>query len=160
MVPLQVHARSQISERRARPAQRYSALELVLTLGIARRKARRRFSRQLLGLMGAMLRDFQASLSPFSDRQLKSRCAKLALSLGRRCVMASPDALDLYNEYLSIVEETTDDRTAERVLLIAFRLLQIAEDDFARHAELHEAAKNFDWPAREDPAAIAWPPGA
>ena len=46
--------------------------------------------------------------------------------------MSHPDALDLYNECLSIVEETTDDRTAERVLLIAVRLLQMADEDFAR----------------------------
>ena len=47
--------------------------------------------------------------------------------------MPNSDALDLYNECLSIVEETTDDRTAERVLLIACRLLQMADEDFARH---------------------------
>jgi hypothetical protein len=41
--------------------------------------------------------------------------------------------LDLYNECLSIAEQTTDDRTAERVLLIACRLLQMADEDFARH---------------------------
>jgi hypothetical protein len=52
--------------------------------------------------------------------------------LVHRCVMSHPDALDLYNECLSIVEETTDDRTAERVLLIAVRLLQMADEDFAR----------------------------
>jgi hypothetical protein len=46
--------------------------------------------------------------------------------------MSHPDALDLYNECLSIVEETTDDLTAERVLLIAVRLLQMADEDFAR----------------------------
>jgi hypothetical protein len=37
-----------------------------------------------------------------------------------RCIMAKPDALDLFNECLSIVEQTTDDRAAERVLLVAF----------------------------------------
>jgi hypothetical protein len=47
--------------------------------------------------------------------------------------MSNPDALDLYNECLSIAEQTTDDRTAERVLLIACRLLQMADEDFARH---------------------------
>ena len=47
--------------------------------------------------------------------------------------MPRPDALDLYNECLSIAEQTTDDRTAERVLLIAFRLLQMAEDEIASH---------------------------
>ena len=50
--------------------------------------------------------------------------------------MTNPDVLDLYNECLSIVEETTDDRTAERVLLIACRLLQMADEDFERHCEL------------------------
>ena len=48
--------------------------------------------------------------------------------------MSNPDVLDLYNECLSIVEQTTDDRTAERVLLIACRLLQMADEDFARHS--------------------------
>ena len=47
--------------------------------------------------------------------------------------MSHLDVLDLYNDCLSIVEETTDDRTAERVLLIAVRLLQMADEDFARH---------------------------
>jgi hypothetical protein len=69
--------------------------------------------------------------------------------------MSRPDVLDLYNECLSIVEETTDDRTAERALLIACRLLQMADEDFARHCERHEAANDIDWPAREDPAAMA-----
>jgi hypothetical protein len=50
------------------------------------------------------------------------------------CVMSHPDALDLYNECLSIAEQTTDDRTAERVLLIAFRLLQMADDEIASHS--------------------------
>jgi hypothetical protein len=50
--------------------------------------------------------------------------------------MTNPDMLDLYNECLSIVEETTDDRTAERVLLIACRLLQMADEDFARHCAI------------------------
>jgi hypothetical protein len=48
--------------------------------------------------------------------------------------MSNPDALDLYNECLIIAEQTTDDRTAERVLLIACRLLQMADEDFARHS--------------------------
>jgi hypothetical protein len=47
--------------------------------------------------------------------------------------MCHPDVLDLYNKCLGIVEETADDRTAERVLLIACRLLQMADEDFARH---------------------------
>jgi hypothetical protein len=47
--------------------------------------------------------------------------------------MSHPDALDLYNECLSIAEQTTDDKTAERVLLIAFRLLEMAEDEIASH---------------------------
>jgi hypothetical protein len=77
--------------------------------------------------------------------------------------MPNPDVLDLYNECLSIVEETTDDRTAERVLLIACRLLQMADEDFARHraAELkNSTANDIDWPPREDPATMARPPGA
>jgi hypothetical protein len=77
--------------------------------------------------------------------------------------MSNPDALDLYNECLSIVEETTDDRTAERVLLIACRLLQMEDEDFARHcdAELkNSAANDIDWPPREDPATMTWPPRA
>jgi hypothetical protein len=76
--------------------------------------------------------------------------------------MAHPDTLDLYNECLSIVEETTDDRTAERVLLIAVRLLQMADEEFAHHCppELHSAANDIDWPAREDPATMRSPPVA
>jgi hypothetical protein len=64
------------------------------------------------------------------------------------CVMSHPDALDLYNECLSIVEETTDDRTAERVLLIAVRLLQLADEDFARHLA-QKAANDFEDPPAE-----------
>jgi hypothetical protein len=78
--------------------------------------------------------------------------------------MSHPDALDLYNECLSIVEQTTDDRTAERVFLIAFRLLQMADEEFARHcaSELKKsaAANDMHLLAREDPATMAWPPGA
>jgi hypothetical protein len=37
----------------------------------------------------------------------------------RRCITAKPDALDLLNECLSIVEQTTDDKAAERVLVVA-----------------------------------------
>jgi hypothetical protein len=72
--------------------------------------------------------------------------------------MSHPDALDLYNECLSIVEQTTDDRTAERVLLIAFRLLQMADEDFARHcsSELKPAANNIDWPSHDVPATTAF----
>jgi hypothetical protein len=77
--------------------------------------------------------------------------------------MSHPDALDLYNECLSIVEQTTDDRTAERVFLIAFRLLQMADEEFARHcaSELKKstAANDIDLPAR-GAATMAWPPGA
>jgi hypothetical protein len=47
--------------------------------------------------------------------------------------MSQPDLLDLYNECLRIVEETTDDRTAERMVLIAARIFQMADEDFARH---------------------------
>jgi hypothetical protein len=43
--------------------------------------------------------------------------------------MSRPDALGLFNECLSIVEQTTDDKAAERVLPIAFRLLQMAEEE-------------------------------
>jgi hypothetical protein len=77
--------------------------------------------------------------------------------------MSNPDALDLYNECLSIAEQTTDDRTAERVLLIACRLLQMADEDFARHcaAELKNSAANDLYrPPREDPATMACPHGA
>jgi hypothetical protein len=76
--------------------------------------------------------------------------------------MSRPDVLDLYNDCLSVAEETTDDRTAERVLFIAFRLLQMAEVDFAHRGvfELNSAAKDVDCPLREDPATMAWPPGA
>jgi hypothetical protein len=68
--------------------------------------------------------------------------------------MSHPDALDLYNECLSIVEQTTDDRTAERVLLVACRLLQMADEDFARRcaSEPNSAPSDTDWPARQDPA--------
>jgi hypothetical protein len=55
--------------------------------------------------------------------------------------MSRPDLLDLYNECLSVVEETTDDRTAERVVLIAARILHMADEDFARHSP------NVDAPA-------------
>jgi hypothetical protein len=73
--------------------------------------------------------------------------------------MTNPDVLDLYNECLSIVEETADDRTAESVLFIACRLLQMADEDFARHCELKSSAANdIEWPPREDPATMAWPP--
>jgi hypothetical protein len=62
--------------------------------------------------------------------------------------MSHPDALDLYNECLSIVEETTDDRAAERVLLIAVRLLQMADEDFARRlASEFKAANDIEDPA-------------
>jgi hypothetical protein len=55
--------------------------------------------------------------------------------------MSHPDALDLYNECLSIAEQTTDDATAERVLLIAFRLLQLADDEIAsQRASRYRAA--------------------
>jgi hypothetical protein len=77
--------------------------------------------------------------------------------------MCHPDVLDPYNKCPGIVEETVDDRTAERVLLIACRLLQMADEDFARHcaAELkNSAANDIDWPPREDPATMAWPPDA
>ena len=71
--------------------------------------------------------------------------------------MSRPDVLDLYNDCLSIVENTTDDRTAQRVLLIAFRLLQMADKDFACrwNSELSSAANDFDWPQRLDPAPAA-----
>jgi hypothetical protein len=75
--------------------------------------------------------------------------------------MPNPDVLDLYNECLSIAEETADDRTAERVLFIACRLLQMADEDLARHraSELKSSAANdIEWPPREDPATMAWPP--
>jgi hypothetical protein len=63
--------------------------------------------------------------------------------------MSHPDTLDLYNECLSIVEETTDDRTAERVLLIAVRLLQMADEDFARRlASEFKAANDIEDPKR------------
>jgi hypothetical protein len=45
--------------------------------------------------------------------------------------MPHPDTLDLFNECLSIAEQTTDDKTAERVFLIAYRLLQTAEEEVA-----------------------------
>jgi hypothetical protein len=75
--------------------------------------------------------------------------------------MSRPDVLDLYNDCLSVAEETTDDRTAERVLLIAFRLLQMADLDFARRSVFEfNLANDIDWPPREDPTTMAWPPGA
>jgi hypothetical protein len=70
--------------------------------------------------------------------------------------MSHSDALDLYNECLSIVEETTDDRTAERVLLIAVRLLQMADEDFARRLAAEVKAANDI----EDPATKRSPRSA
>jgi hypothetical protein len=66
----------------------------------------------------------------------------MAGRLDYRCVMSHPDTLDLYNECLNIVEKTTDDRIAERVLLIAVRLLQMADEDFARRLAAEVKAAN------------------
>jgi hypothetical protein len=48
--------------------------------------------------------------------------------------MTKPDVLDLFNECLSVIEHTKDDKAAERMLLIAFRLLQMAEELFAQRS--------------------------
>jgi hypothetical protein len=50
--------------------------------------------------------------------------------------MTKPDVLTLFNECLSVIEHTKDDEAAERMLLIAFRLLQMADEIFARRSQI------------------------
>jgi hypothetical protein len=50
--------------------------------------------------------------------------------------MTKPDVLDMFNECLSVIEHTKDDKAAERMLLIAFRLLQMADEIFAQRSRI------------------------
>jgi hypothetical protein len=50
--------------------------------------------------------------------------------------MTKPDVLDMFNECLSVIEHTKDEKAAERMLLIAFRLLQIADEIFAQRSQI------------------------
>jgi hypothetical protein len=45
--------------------------------------------------------------------------------------MTKPDVLELLNECLNVIEHAKDDEAAERMLLIAFRLLHVADELFA-----------------------------
>jgi hypothetical protein len=44
--------------------------------------------------------------------------------------MEKRDPLELLSECLSIIEQTPDDKEAERILLFAFGLLQMADEEF------------------------------
>jgi|HubBroStandDraft_1064217.scaffolds.fasta_scaffold1714129_2 hypothetical protein len=50
--------------------------------------------------------------------------------------MTKPDVLTLFNECLSVIEHTKDDAAAERMLLIAFWLLQMADEIFAQRSQI------------------------
>jgi hypothetical protein len=50
--------------------------------------------------------------------------------------MTKPDVLTLFNECLSVIEHTKDDEAAERMLLIVFWLLQMADEIFAQRSQI------------------------
>jgi hypothetical protein len=60
--------------------------------------------------------------------------------------MTKPDVLDLFNECLSVIEHTKDDKAAERMLLIAFRLLQMADGLFAQRSPIEMADRESGRP--------------
>jgi hypothetical protein len=63
--------------------------------------------------------------------------------------MARPDTSNMFNECLNIVGPTTDDKSAGRAFLIAFRLLQadeeIALDSFRQVPASHESSTTPPW---------------
>jgi hypothetical protein len=60
--------------------------------------------------------------------------------------MTKPDVLDLFDECLSVIEHTKDDKAAERMLLIAFRLLQMADGLFAQRSQIEIVDRRSDRP--------------
>jgi hypothetical protein len=60
--------------------------------------------------------------------------------------MTKPDVLDLFNECLSVIEHTKHDKAAERMLLIAFRLLQMADGLFAQRSQIEIVDRRSDGP--------------
>ena len=61
--------------------------------------------------------------------------------------MTKPDVLvlDLFNGCLSVIEHTKDDKAAERMLLIAFRLLQVADELFAQRSPIEIVDRQSRW---------------
>lgn len=47
--------------------------------------------------------------------------------------MAFPDPLDLVNECLSLIEQAPDEKEASQLRSLTIRLLQIADEEFARY---------------------------
>jgi hypothetical protein len=48
--------------------------------------------------------------------------------------MAKPDPLERFNECLSIIQKTRDDKEAARVVLVAIGFLRMADEEFARYS--------------------------
>jgi hypothetical protein len=53
--------------------------------------------------------------------------------------------LDLFNECLSVIEHTKDDKAAERMLLIAFRLLHVTDELFAQRSPIEIVDRESGW---------------
>jgi hypothetical protein len=64
--------------------------------------------------------------------------------------MEKADPLELFNACLGIIEQTPDDKEAERVLHVAISFLQMAEEEFARRSapDFKSASTAHDWHAR------------